>query len=66
MKQRLISAALLAVLCTAVFASYAQERPAETTPNVPALEVFHEVIFKIWHEAWPDKNTAMLRQLLPG
>jgi hypothetical protein len=33
--------------------------------DVPALHAFHEVIFKIWHEAWPKKDTAMLRQLLP-
>jgi DNA transposition AAA+ family ATPase len=32
---------------------------------VPALDSFHETIFKIWHEAWPKKDTAMLRQLLP-
>jgi hypothetical protein len=43
---------------------YAQ-RPAETTAEVPALDSFHEVIFKIWHEAWPQKNISMLRQLVP-
>jgi hypothetical protein len=44
--------------------AYAQ-RPAEATAEVPALDSFHEVIFKIWHEAWPQKNTSMLRQLVP-
>jgi hypothetical protein len=44
--------------------AYAQ-RPAEATADVPALDSFHEVIFKIWHEAWPKKNVAMLRQLVP-
>jgi hypothetical protein len=43
---------------------YAQ-RSAETVAEVPALDSFHEVIFKIWHEAWPKKNAAMLRQLVP-
>ena len=65
MKQRLIPAALLAALCIAVLPCYAQERPAEATPSVPALDSFHEVIFKIWHDAWPNKNAALLRQLLP-
>jgi NADH dehydrogenase/NADH:ubiquinone oxidoreductase subunit G len=46
-------------------AVYAQEKPADAVANVPALETFHEVIFKIWHEAWPKKNAAMLQQLLP-
>jgi hypothetical protein len=41
------------------------QKPAETVAEVPALDAFHEVIFKIWHEAWPKKNTAMLQQLLP-
>jgi hypothetical protein len=46
-------------------AGYAQQRPAEAVAEVPALNSFHEVIFKIWHEAWPQKNTALLRQLVP-
>ena len=41
------------------------QRPAEATAEVPALDSFHEVIFKIWHEAWPQKNTATLRLLAP-
>jgi hypothetical protein len=46
-------------------AVHAQEKPADAVANVPALETFHEVIFKIWHEAWPKKNAAMLQQLFP-
>jgi hypothetical protein len=41
------------------------QRPADATARVPALDSFHEVIFKIWHEAWPQKNVSMLRQLVP-
>jgi hypothetical protein len=41
------------------------QRPAETVTDVPALNSFHEVIFKIWHEAWPQKNAALLRKLVP-
>jgi hypothetical protein len=37
----------------------------ETTAQVPILTEFHEVIFKVWHTAWPEKNTAMLVELLP-
>jgi hypothetical protein len=56
----------LAILlfCFSSASVYAQ-RPAEATAEVPALDFFHEVIFKIWHEAWPQKNTSMLRQLAP-
>jgi hypothetical protein len=41
------------------------QNPSDAIARVPALDAFHEVIFKIWHEAWPNKNIAMLRQLLP-
>ena len=52
-------------LLFALGASASAQRPEEATANVPALEAFHEVIFKIWHEAWPKNDSAMLRQLLP-
>jgi predicted transcriptional regulator len=59
---RLIFAVLI-FLWTGSVSIYAQ-RPAETVAEVPALNAFHEVIYKIWHEAWPKKNTAMLQQLV--
>ena len=62
MKRFLISVVLTFSLLAAGFA---QQRSAEATASVPALDSFHEVIFKIWHEAWPKKDTATLRQLLP-
>jgi len=37
----------------------------ETKAEVPALTKFHDVIYKIWHTAWPEKNAAMLRELEP-
>ncbi len=52
------------MLCAGGFSTYAQN-PADATARVPALDAFHEVIYKIWHEAWPKKDTAMLAQLLP-
>jgi hypothetical protein len=59
-----VFAALGLMLGFAVSSGFAQ-RPAETVASVPALDAFHEVIFKIWHEAWPKKDTAMLQKLLP-
>jgi hypothetical protein len=62
---------LLIAACVSmlVFAAYAQapkvDRTDETAAKVPALESFHSVIFKIWHDAWPKKDTAMLQKLLP-
>ncbi len=37
----------------------------ETRAQVPALDAFHAVIMRIWHEAWPKKDAATLRSLLP-
>ena len=33
--------------------------------QIPVLTEFHEVIFQIWHTAWPEKNVTMLSGLLP-
>lgn len=37
----------------------------ETRSQVPALVEFHEVIYPLWHEAWPAKNVQMMKDLLP-
>jgi hypothetical protein len=46
-------------------AAQAHDHAAETRSEVPALTEFHEVIFPLWHEAWPHKNYKMMRDLLP-
>ncbi len=38
---------------------------AEITADVPALREFHTVIYQIWHDAWPKKDTKQLAALLP-
>jgi hypothetical protein len=43
---------------------YAQ-KPADAVSEVPELTSFHEVIYRIWHEAWPNKDISMLKQLQP-
>ncbi|HTY62901.1 MAG TPA: hypothetical protein VMG30_11680 [Acidobacteriota bacterium] len=62
--KRLIFVLLLLAFGFAGGSGYAQ-RPAETVAAVPALDAFHEVIHKIWHEAWPQKDIAMLQKLVP-
>ena len=37
----------------------------ETEGTVPELAAFHEVIYPIWHTAYPDKDVAMLKSLMP-
>ena len=38
---------------------------AETSSEIPELWEFHDVIYQIWHEAWPEKNIEMLKSLIP-
>jgi hypothetical protein len=60
--QTFIAAAFM--LIAAGLSGFAQT-PADAVAQVPALDSFHEVIYRIWHEAWPKKDTAMLQKLLP-
>ncbi len=38
---------------------------ADTKAEVPALMQLHEVIYPLWHTAWPAKDVAMMKELLP-
>jgi hypothetical protein len=62
--QRLLCLAALVGAC--LFSSPgAQARGDDTKGEVAALTEFHGVIFTIWHTAWPTRDVAMLRKLLP-
>ncbi len=37
----------------------------ETTASVPALSDLHEVVYPLWHTAFPEKDTVMVKELLP-
>ncbi|MGA2531631.1 MAG: hypothetical protein ABSG19_01200 [Candidatus Aminicenantales bacterium] len=45
----------------------AQEKAAaqETSSSVPELEAFHEIIYPIWHTAYPEKDIAALKGYVP-
>jgi hypothetical protein len=55
-----LAAIFLLCLCPA-----AAMDPSETRADVPALFAFHEVIARIWHEAWPAKDVKLLAALKP-
>ncbi len=56
---------LLAAAALAVAAAAGAAGPAETTAEVPALGALHEVIYPLWHQAWPGKDATELKALLP-
>lgn len=64
---RLCSLPLLfsVILLPAAFAQTTPQHSGELEARVEVLSDFHEVIFQIWHTAWPEKNVGMLVELLP-
>jgi len=40
------------------------EHSSEVNSSVPELFEFHEVIYPIWHTAYPEKNYAMLKEMV--
>ena len=38
----------------------------EMQSQIPELKDFHTVIFKLWHDAWPNKNLVLMQELVPG
>lgn len=37
----------------------------ELSASVPALKDLHEVVYPLWHTAYPNKDCAMIKELLP-
>ena len=54
----------LAAIVLAIPAS-ATTLDAETEARVPALSSFHEVVYPLWHDAWPKKDVEALVALAP-
>ncbi len=52
---------LLALVFGLAALALAQEQAAETKSEVPELTAFHEIIYPIWHTAYPEKDFKALR-----
>lgn len=66
MKRISIRWLLVGSLITAVISASGQAPQAqETESTVPELTAFHDVIYPIWHTAYPDKDYAALRSYAP-
>jgi hypothetical protein len=52
---------LICLLGLSLFAK-AQDTLKETKSEVPELTAFHEIIYPIWHTAYPEKDYAALRK----
>ena len=61
LKMRFFVLLALSFCAAVVFA----QLPDETSGRVPELDSFHKPIYALWHEAWPAKDIAKLKALLP-
>lgn len=66
MKKRIV---VILMLCFGVLglglSAAAQDKAAETKSEVPELSAFHDIIYPIWHTAYPEKDYAALRNFVP-
>jgi hypothetical protein len=66
MKKRVFSAYLVWLLIAAAAPVFPQAaQPQETESAVPELSAFHDIIYPIWHTAYPEKDCAALRSYAP-
>jgi hypothetical protein len=57
---------ILSALAACAFPLLAQEEHrSETKAQVPSLEKFHTAIYRLWHDAWPKKDTDALIAMVP-
>ena len=58
---------ILFILLLISLPSFSQEdvHSSEIDSSVPELFAFHEVIYPIWHTAYPEKNYKMLQEMVP-
>jgi len=58
---------LIFVFLLLITSIYSQDnnQSSETDSSVPALNDFHEIIYPIWHTAYPEKNYSMLKEMVP-
>jgi len=57
--------ALSVLLLPAALAQAPGQHASELEARVAVLSDFHDVIYQIWHTAWPEKNIGLLVDLLP-
>jgi len=55
----------LALSFGATLRAFSQEANQETESTVPELTNFHDIIYPIWHAAYPQKDYAALRGFAP-
>lgn len=55
----------LFTLLVFTFPMIAQEKNHEIDSEVKELTAYHDVIYQLWHTAWPNKDMELFKTLLP-
>jgi hypothetical protein len=64
MKNKINLILILTMLLALPLFSQDDEHSSEVNSSVPELFEFHEVIYPIWHTAYPEKNYEMLKEMV--
>ena len=64
MKNKINLILILTLLLALPLFAQNDQHSTEIESSVPGLFEFHEVIYPIWHTAYPEKNYAMLKEMV--
>ncbi len=64
-RRDLVRPLLVALLTLGLSAAAVPAETPDAQNGVPALSAMHEVVYPLWHDAWPAKNLARIKELLP-
>src|SRR3989304_3341742 len=65
MKNKINTILIVSLLLALPLFAQDDQHLSEVNSSVPELAEFHEVIYPIWHTAYPEKNYAMLKEMVP-
>ena len=60
-----LTIAMALLVARLAFSQEKQHQMDELSASVPILSDFHEIIYPLWHDAWPNKDVSLVKELLP-
>ena len=65
MKNKINTILIVSLLLALPLFAQDDQHLSEVNSSVPELFEYHEVIYPIWHTAYPEKNYEMLKEMVP-
>ena len=66
MKNKINTILIVSLLLALPLFAQDDQHLSEVDSSVPELFEYHEVIYPIWHTAYPEKNYEMLKEMVPN